>query len=79
MVDLSGVRDGGLVPATVASSLRLTLNEWRPTAAALGAQLAARELLLVLDNCEHMIDAAAGLVGTIIDECPRHNRSHNQP
>jgi predicted ATPase/DNA-binding SARP family transcriptional activator len=70
MVDLSGVRDSGLVPATVASALRLTLYGSRPTAAALSAQLATRELLLVMDNCEHVIDAAATLVETIIDECP---------
>ena len=69
-VDLSGIRDSRLVPATAASALRLTLYGPRPTAAALSAQLAARELLLVLDNCEHVIDAAAVLVRAIIDECP---------
>jgi DNA-binding SARP family transcriptional activator len=50
-VDLSGVRDSRLVPATVAAALRLTLYGQRPTEAALSAQLAARELLLLLDNC----------------------------
>jgi predicted ATPase/DNA-binding SARP family transcriptional activator len=70
MVDLSGVRDPELVPATAASALELTLSGSRPTVAALTAQLAARELVVVLDNCEHVIDAAATLVRAIIQDCP---------
>jgi len=68
-VDLSGVRDPALVPATAASALRLTLSGPRPTVAALTAQLATRELVLVLDNCEHVIDAAAALVRAIMNDC----------
>ena len=70
MVDLSGVRDADLVPATAASALELTLSGSRPTVPALTAQLAARELVVVLDNCEHVIDAAARLVRAIIQDCP---------
>jgi len=70
MVDLSGVRDANLVPATAASALELTLSGSRPTVAALTAQLAARELVVVLDNCEHVIDAAARLARAIIQDCP---------
>ena len=70
MVDLSGVRDAELVVATAASALELTLSGSRPTVAALTAQLAARELVVVLDNCEHVINAAARLVRAIIQDCP---------
>ena len=70
MVDLSGVRDPELVPATAASALELTLSGSRPTVAALTAQLAARELVVVLDNCEHVIDTAATLVRAIMQDCP---------
>jgi predicted ATPase len=70
MVDLSGVRAAELVAATAASALELTLSGSRPTVAALGAQLAARELVVVLDNCEHVIDAAAALVRAILQDCP---------
>jgi predicted ATPase/DNA-binding SARP family transcriptional activator len=70
MVDLSGVRDVGLVPATAASALELTLSGSHPTVAALSAQLAARELVVMLDNCEHVVDAAAALVRAIIQDCP---------
>jgi predicted ATPase/DNA-binding SARP family transcriptional activator len=69
-IDLSGVREPGLVLATAASALRLTLSGSRPGVAALTAQLAKRELVLLLDNCEHLIDAAATLVRGIIDDCP---------
>ena len=73
MVDLSGVREPELVPATAASALELTLSGSRPTVAALTAQLAARELVVVLDNCEHVIDAAATLARAIIQDCPGIN------
>jgi len=38
--------------------------------AALTAQLGSRELVVLLDNCEHVIDAAAALVRAIMDDCP---------
>jgi hypothetical protein len=63
-------RDAELVAATAASALELTLSGSRPTVAALTAQLAARELVVVLDNCEHVIDAAAALVRAIMNDCP---------
>ena len=69
-IDLSGVRDAGLVLTTAASALRLTLSGARPTVAALTAQLAARELVVVLDNCEHVIDTAAAIVQSIMNDCP---------
>ena len=69
-IDLSGVRDAGLVLATAASALRLTLSGSRPTVAALTSQLATRELVMVLDNCEHVIDSAGALVRAIVDDCP---------
>ncbi|MCT2590108.1 AfsR family transcriptional regulator [Streptomyces sp. N2-109] len=39
--------------------------------AQLAERCAARRMLLVLDNCEHVIDAAARLVETLLTECPR--------
>ncbi|WP_431822971.1 ATP-binding protein [Burkholderia sp. F1] len=38
--------------------------------AAIVAHLAGRRILLVLDNCEHLIDAAAQIAGAITDACP---------
>jgi predicted ATPase/DNA-binding SARP family transcriptional activator len=35
------------------------------------AAVGGREITLVLDNCEHLVQAAAGLAGTLLDRCPR--------
>jgi hypothetical protein len=47
MVDLSGVRDADLVPATAASALELTVSGSRPTVAALLLSSRARELVVL--------------------------------
>src|SRR5215468_10925827 len=63
--ELAGVADPGLVPAAVATALGLQ-HSGGPVTAALADVLAARQVLLVLDNCEHLIDAVAGLCGTLL-------------
>jgi predicted ATPase/DNA-binding CsgD family transcriptional regulator len=69
LVELDQVHDEALVPQAVAESLRLrepqgastgTLTEY------LAARLADPKLLLILDNCEHVIAAAAKLVETLL-------------
>src|SRR5205823_5052335 len=57
-----GLREAGLLPGAGG----------QPGAAdRLVAALADRSLLLVLDNCEHVIGEAAGLVHRLLAECPR--------
>jgi predicted ATPase len=58
---------GELVAATlgVASRARLDLG------ASVVQFLAPKDLLVVLDNCEHLLDAAAGLVAAVLAGCPR--------
>ncbi|MGI5352077.1 AfsR/SARP family transcriptional regulator [Streptomyces sp. CA-250714] len=60
-----------VLTGTTAEGLRAATD---PTAADPLAQLAercaARRMLLVLDNCEHLIDAAARVVETLLVECP---------
>jgi predicted ATPase/class 3 adenylate cyclase/DNA-binding CsgD family transcriptional regulator len=63
--ELAGLADPGLVPAAVATALGLQLSGG-PVTEALAEVLAARQVLLVLDNCEHLIDAVAGLCGTLL-------------
>ena len=69
-VELAGVTDAGVVPSAVATSLGLSLEGGRPSAEALVDQLIGRGLLLVLDNCEHLLDAVAPLVGQLLARCP---------
>ncbi|SFN50355.1 winged helix-turn-helix domain-containing protein [Variovorax sp. OV329] len=66
-VDLSEVQDGGLVSSTVATSLGLTL-ETADVVPTLLDQLRALKILLVLDSCEHVVEAAASLTETIFRE-----------
>jgi predicted ATPase/DNA-binding SARP family transcriptional activator len=69
LVDLTALADPALVPAIVAGVLEVgDAGEDRLTA--LVEQLRRRELLLVLDNCEHLVEACAGLVEALLASCP---------
>jgi predicted ATPase len=62
-VDLSPIFDQDLVAATVAAVLQV--NE-----AGIQQALSTRHLLIVLDNCEHLIDACAKFVDGLLRACP---------
>jgi len=68
-VELAGVTSGDAVQDAVAAGLGFTAA---PIAGASGLQesLRAKELLLVLDNCEHLLAAAADLVEQIVRNAP---------
>ncbi|MEV4200531.1 ATP-binding protein [Micromonospora globbae] len=68
-VDLVPVRSGYVVPA-VAAALGVTPAPSQPLLGAVKADLGARRLLLVIDNCEHLLDAAAAFVAEILSACP---------
>jgi len=69
-VDLAPLTDPGLVGPTVARSLGLTEQAERPIFDLLKAHLAPRELLLVLDNFEHLL-AAIEVVQALLVAAPR--------
>src|SRR5439155_12323469 len=68
--DLAALTDAALVPQAVAHALRVREVPGCPLAETLQEWLAPRQLLLVLDNCEHLIDACAGLVDRLLSNCP---------
>ncbi len=70
-VDLAVLADPGLVPQTVASALRLREARGRALSETLPESLKERKLLLVLDNCEHLVEACADLAGTLLRVCPQ--------
>src|SRR5205823_8564411 len=70
LVDLAPLADQSLVPDAVAEALGLQLHAGQPDATALALQLAPRRLLLVLDNCEHLIDSCARLALELLRSCP---------
>jgi predicted ATPase len=67
-VDLAVLSDPGLLGQAVASALELQLLDTGIDS--LAEFLATRELLLVLDNCEHLLDGCAGLVDGLQARCP---------
>ena len=69
LVELAPVRDPVLVPAVVAAALGVREQPGLSAAAALARVLARQQLLLVLDNCEHVIGAAAELCAGLLAAC----------
>jgi predicted ATPase/DNA-binding winged helix-turn-helix (wHTH) protein len=70
LVELASLSDPGLVASTVASTLGLKIAG-EISAEAVARAVGGRHLVLVLDNCEHVIDAAANLAETVTRLCPR--------
>ena len=66
LAELAGVRDPAQVPAVVAVALGVGDLPGVPAAEALARALARRQVLLVLDNCEHVIDSAAQLCAGLL-------------
>lgn len=70
-VDLARETDPAAVPRLVASALAVPLAGAADEIAALAGQLRDRELLLVLDNCEHLLGGVADVVAELLPRCPR--------
>ncbi len=71
MVELAPLSDPSLVSQAGASVLGAREQPGRSVLETLSEHLRAKELLLVLDNCEHLIGACAGAVETLLRSCPR--------
>ena len=70
-VELAPVVDPDLIAATVLASLRERVTSGRAALTQLTATLADRELLLVLDNCEHLVADCAQLAHALLRTAPR--------
>jgi predicted ATPase/DNA-binding CsgD family transcriptional regulator len=70
LVQLGGLRDPRLLPDTVAACLGLPESDARSGADAVTDYLHGRRLLLVLDTCEHMLDACEALCAALLSEAP---------
>jgi predicted ATPase len=70
-VDLAPLEEPDLVPSAVASVLRVREEPGRSLTDTLCLALADRSLLLIMDNCEHLIEACAKLVDALGRSCPR--------
>jgi predicted ATPase len=70
LVELAGLRDAELVTQAVMTSLGLRDASGRWPISTLIEYVASRRLLLVLDNCEHLLDACAVLADAVLREAP---------
>jgi predicted ATPase len=70
IVELSGLRDPALLPNTVASVLGLPEQDARSALDAVLEYLRDRQLLLILDTCEHLLDACAALAQAVLRDAP---------
>jgi predicted ATPase/class 3 adenylate cyclase/DNA-binding CsgD family transcriptional regulator len=70
-VDLAPITDPELVPVTVARALGLPDQPGRSTMDSLLRFVCDRQLLVVLDNCEHLLDASAELVVALLSGAAR--------
>jgi predicted ATPase/class 3 adenylate cyclase len=71
VVELGPLSDPALVPQQVLSSLGVAEEPGRSHAETVVANLARRHMLLVLDGCEHLLEACASLAETLLRSCPK--------
>jgi non-specific serine/threonine protein kinase len=71
LVELAGLSEPGLVPAVVAETLGVREQPGRPLVGALLEALRGKEMLVILDNCEHLIEAVARFTDKLLSACPK--------
>ena len=69
-VDLAPIIDPDLVPLAVARALGLPDQPGRSTMDTIIRAVGARQMLMVLDNCEHLLDPSANLITAMTSSCP---------
>ncbi|MBV9092617.1 MAG: adenylate/guanylate cyclase domain-containing protein [Streptosporangiaceae bacterium] len=68
--DLAPLQDPDLVTVTVANVLGIRSEPGRPLSATVVDAIGQRRMLVLLDNCEHVIDACAKLADALLRDCP---------
>ena len=71
LAELAAVTDQEAVPAAISQALRLAARPGQPGLEALLDALALQDVLIVLDNCEHLIGGCAKTAEAIVRRCPR--------
>ena len=78
-VELASVRDPERVASAVAAALDVRTEGARDVPDELINALRDREIVLVLDNCEHLLDACAALVHGLLRSCVGRHGPRNEP
>jgi predicted ATPase len=71
LVEFASLADPQLAPNAVAAAFNLNERTDQPFLSVLADFLRPRQALLILDNCEHLVEAVAHLVGALLRACPR--------
>jgi predicted ATPase/class 3 adenylate cyclase len=71
LAELAAVADEGAVASAISQALRLAVRPGRPVLEALLDALALQDVLIVVDNCEHLIGGCAKTAEAIVRRCPR--------
>ena len=71
LVELAPVADPGLVSRTAAAALGIRETPGQPVLGTVTDAVGGRDLLLILDNAEHLLGAVAELAAAVIRSCPR--------
>ncbi|OBA78154.1 transcriptional regulator [Mycobacterium sp. 1164966.3] len=69
-VDLAPITDPDVVPTTVARALGLPDQPGQPVTELILRFIRDRHMLMLLDNCEHLLDASADLIAALLAGCP---------
>jgi predicted ATPase/DNA-binding XRE family transcriptional regulator len=70
-VELAPTVDTSLVAHAIAGALRVQESPQRPLRETLVSHLAQKQMLLILDNCEHLVLGVRQIAGSLLRECPR--------
>jgi predicted ATPase len=70
LVELASVSAAALVLQTIASTLGVREVPTQPLLTTLGVSLKSRQVLLLLDNCEHLLDECAHIADALLRVCP---------
>lgn len=70
LVELAPILDPTLVPRAVAIAIGLRDEPQRPVIDMLSDHLREKKMLLILDNCEHLLDSCAQLAAALLKQCP---------
>ncbi|MGH8103529.1 MAG: ATP-binding protein [bacterium] len=71
LVELAPLSDAALIPQTVAAALGLREEPKRPITDTLLEYLRDKNILIILDNCEHLVEACAQLADEALSQCPQ--------
>jgi predicted ATPase/DNA-binding SARP family transcriptional activator/DNA-binding CsgD family transcriptional regulator len=71
LVELAGLTEPSLVPQTIAAALEMHEAAECPLLESLTEVLRSKHLLLLLDNCEHLVEACAKIAHVLLQACPQ--------